>query len=83
MRQIDGVQGLGQGANLVDLDQDRVGQALADAHAEPRRVGDKQIVAHQLDFATKLVGQQLPALEIILAAAVLDGDDGELGDQIG
>ena len=46
--QLDGVQGLGQGADLVDLDEDGVGNVVVKAHLEPLGVGDEQVVAHQL-----------------------------------
>jgi hypothetical protein len=35
-------------------------------------IGDEQIVADQLDLVADLVGQRLPAGEIVLAHAVLD-----------
>jgi hypothetical protein len=75
MRHIDGVQRLGQRADLVDLDQQRVGQPLLDPHRQALGVGDEQVVAHQLDLVADLVGQQLPALEIVLGHAILDRDD--------
>jgi hypothetical protein len=34
---LDGLQRLGEGADLVDLDQDRVGDAALDAFLEPVR----------------------------------------------
>ncbi len=79
----DGFQGLGQGADLVDLDQDGVGQAALDAFGQPLGVGHEQIVADQLDLAAQRVGQQLPAFEIILGHAVLDRDDRIALDQLG
>ena len=47
------LQRLGQGADLVDLDQDGVGGAGRDAAAQALRVGDEQIVADELDFAAQ------------------------------
>lgn len=83
MRHIHGVQRLGQGADLVDLDQDGIGQALAYARGQTARIGHEQVIAHQLNAITQTVRQQLPAIEVVLGATVLDRDDGEALDQIG
>ncbi len=40
-----------------------------------RRVRDEQVVADELDLAAELVGEQLPAVPVVLGAAVLDRDD--------
>ena len=42
------------------------------------RVGDEQIVAHQLDLLAERVGQQLPAVPIVFGHAVFDRDDGRI-----
>jgi hypothetical protein len=42
------VEGLGERADLVDLDQDRVGDALVDAAGQALGVGDEQVVADEL-----------------------------------
>ena len=51
VRHLDGVERLGQRADLVDLDQDRVGEPAPDALGQPLGVGDEDIVADQLDLA--------------------------------
>ena len=88
--EVDGGERLGDGADLVDLDQDRVGHAQINALAEELDVGDEQIVADELDLAAELFGQQFPAVPIAFGAAVFDGDDRELlapalvhGDHVG
>src|SRR5690606_2120234 len=58
---LNGFQGLGQRANLVELDQDRVADALVDAFLENLGVGHEQVVTDQLYLLTDLVGQHLPA----------------------
>ena len=73
---LDGVQGLGQGADLVDLDEDGVGHALGDAVGQTGHVGDEQVVANQLDLGADGLGQHGPALPVVLGHAVLEGDDG-------
>ena len=55
-RHFDGLQRLRQGADLVDLDQHRVGGALVDAAFDPARISHEQIVADQLDAAAQLAG---------------------------
>jgi hypothetical protein len=66
LRQPDSIDGLGQRADLVDLDQDRIGNAVADPLAEALCVGDEQIVPDQLQPRSELVGQRLPARHVIL-----------------
>ena len=48
--ELDGVEGLGERADLVDLDEDRVGRAGVDAAGEPLGVGDEEVVADELDL---------------------------------
>ena len=48
MGQLDGVDRLGQRADLVDLDEDAVGDPLVDAALQPLDVGDEQVVADEL-----------------------------------
>ncbi len=49
-RHLHGFQRFGQGADLVDLDQNRIGDARLDAARQALGVGDEQIVADQLDL---------------------------------
>ena len=46
--QFDGVEGLGERADLVHLHEDRVGHAGVDALAEELDVGDEEVVADEL-----------------------------------
>ena len=77
---IDGFQCFGERADLVDLDEDGVGGAGLDAAAQADGVGDKQIVSDQLHFRTQALGEQFPAVPIILGAAVLDAASSEFYD---
>ena len=45
----DRLEGLGQGPDLVDLDQDRVADAELDPAPQPLGVGDEEVVADELD----------------------------------
>ena len=74
-RQLDGVEGLGEAADLVDLDEHGVGHTALDAALQPAGVRDEQVVADQLDAAAERLGQGGPAVPVVLGHAVLDGDD--------
>src|SRR3546814_21035576 len=65
----------GERADLVDLDQDRVAHAALDAFLEDPRVGDEQVAADQLHLLAQARGQLRPAIPVVLAHAILDGDD--------
>src|SRR5664280_2054395 len=82
VRYVHGVQGLGQGADLVEIDQQRVGAALSDALQQPLRVGDEQVVADDLDARSQLVGQPLPAVPVALVERIFEGDDRVRRDQL-
>ena len=73
---LDGLERLGECADLVDLDQDRVGGAQLDTLLEALGVGDEQVVAHQLHLVANATGELDPAVPVLLGHAVLDGDDG-------
>ena len=53
MRHVDRLYRLGQGADLVELDEDAVRGALADGTLQAPRVGDQQVVADELDAARR------------------------------
>ena len=82
-RQAHGVQRLRQRADLVHLDQDGVGHAGRDALLQRGRVGHEQVVADQLHALAQALGEQLPAVPVVLGLAVLDGDDRVAVGQIG
>src|SRR6516225_8995097 len=82
-REFYGGKGLGQGADLVDLDQDGIGAAVFDTVGQPLYVGDEEIVADQLAFAADHVGQLFPAVHIVFRHTVLDRDDRLARDEIG
>ena len=67
LRHFDGIESLGQRTDLVDLDQDRVGDALFDSFLQDRRIRDEQVVADQLDLLAQTVSQLLPAVPVTLA----------------
>jgi Helicase subunit of the DNA excision repair complex len=73
--ELDGVQSLGQGADLVQLDQDAVSATHLDALFKILDVGDEEVVADELDFLAEFLGEELPAVPIAFGHAVLDGID--------
>ena len=73
---LDGLERLGERADLVDLDQDRVGGTQLNALLEALGVGDEQVVAYELHLIANATGELDPAVPVLLGHAVLDGDDG-------
>ena len=82
MGQCHGSGRLSQGADLVDLHKDAVGNALGNATAKPLGIGDEKVVANELNLFTDLFTDQLPALPVILRAAIFDRHDRVLSRQI-
>src|SRR5690606_38029270 len=84
---LDGFQGLGQRANLVELDQDRVAGALVDAFPDNLGVSHEQCVTDQLYLLSDLVGHNVPARPVGLVHAIFDGNDrvalAQVGEVIG
>ena len=59
--QLDGLHRLGQRADLVDLHQHGVGDRLLDALLDDGRVGDEQVVAHQLHACRPAASSAAPS----------------------
>ena len=71
----DSIEGFGQGTDLVYLNQNSVCYALFNALNQTLFVGNKQVIANQLNFFAQLFGELLPAVPVILCHTVFDGDD--------
>ena len=69
------VEGLGQAADLVELDQDGVGHPPVDTLFQNTGIGDKQVVPYQLYLVADFIGKQFPAIPVGLIQAVFDGDN--------
>src|SRR3546814_20139620 len=65
VRHIDRVERFTERADLVDLDEQRVGEAVLGPLFEPQRVGDEQIVTDELALVADEVGERLPARDVI------------------
>jgi len=74
--EVDGVEGFADGADLVDFDQNAVGDVLVDSLLQEFDVGDEEVVADQLDFVAEFFGQVRPAVPVVLGKAVLERDAG-------
>ena len=72
---LDGIEGLREGADLIHLDQNRVGSTHLDALLQELHVGDKQVVAHELAAAADPLGQLYPVGPVVLIETVLNGVD--------
>src|SRR5262245_3288472 len=75
LRQGHRVQGLGQRANLVYLDENGVGGLALNSPLQEFDVGHKEIITNQLNVAPEFLGQPLPILPITLSAAIFNTDD--------
>ena len=71
----DGIQGFSERADLVDLNQNRISNALSDPFAKEFDIGYEQVIAHELDLCAQSRGQLLPARPVVFRTAVLDRDD--------
>ena len=75
---MDSLHGLGNGADLVELDQDRVGASFGDAAGDEPDVGDVKIVADDLDPVSQEGGMLAETCPIVFSQPVFNGDDGIL-----
>ena len=83
MRELHGVERLGERADLVDLDEDRVADALIDSAAQEVDVRHEEVVADQLRTSPEAIGERLPAVPVGLAEPVLDRHDRKAVAEIG
>lgn len=82
MRELDRFDGLGQRADLVQLDQDCVACAHLDAFGETLRIRDEEVVADDLELVAEALGQLLPAVPVFLVQRVFQGDDWIFRDEL-
>ena len=80
--QLDGVEGLGERAYLIDLYQYAIGAIALDALAEVLDIGDEEVVAHKLAAVADALGEHGPSLPVVLAHAIFDGVDGVGVDEV-
>lgn len=76
---LGGLNGLGQGTDLVDLQEKGVAGLELDGLLDAQRVGDSQVITDNLEVGGLV--EVRPGLPVVLSEGVLDGDDGVLGSE--
>mmetsp|Transcript_18383 Transcript_18383/g.47316 ORF Transcript_18383/g.47316 Transcript_18383/m.47316 type:complete len:211 (+) Transcript_18383:255-887(+) len=74
------IDGLSHGADLVDLQQQRVARAHLQSLLDARWVGDEEVVAHDLDLGANRVHHRLVRVPVVLVEGILDGHQRVLRD---
>src|SRR4029077_19822909 len=64
-RHFDSFDGLAYATDLVQLDEDGVADAFRNAARENLRVGNENVVTHQLDFLTEIAREDFPAVPVV------------------
>ena len=73
LRELRGLNGLRDRADLVDLEQETVAGLLLDGGLDAEGVGDREVVADDLDAGVG--GEVRPCLPVVLVEGVLNRDD--------
>src|SRR6516164_3926688 len=79
---VDALERLGERADLVRLDEDGVGDVLADRLTENPGIGDEHVITDQLQGLAKCLGNLCPTVPVRLAHTVLDADDRVAGAEV-
>src|SRR5512135_544252 len=82
LRHLDRLDRFRHGADLVQLDEHGVGDALRDPLPQDRRIGDEDVIPHDLDLLSQRVREHLPAFPVILGETVLDRHDRVLAAKV-
>src|SRR5204862_7800257 len=77
-RHLDCLERLAQRPDLVDLDENRVADAILDAAGETFRIRDEDVVADELAPLAEGARELGPSVPIVFGEAVLDRHDGIL-----
>src|SRR5690348_13533500 len=84
---VDALERLGERADLVRLDENRIGDVPGYRFAQDLRVGHEHVIAYELDGLAESLRELRPAVPVGLAHPVLDADDrvarGEIGQIVG
>lgn len=72
----DGVEGFGEGTDLIEFDQDGIGGLRFDALLETAGIGDKEIVADELDAITEGASDGSEAVPVVFGVTIFDGENG-------
>jgi hypothetical protein len=77
-----GVDGLGDGTDLVDLEEEGVASLGLDGLLDELGVGDGKVITDDLEVRARGLVEVAPGLPVVLGEGVLDGDDGVLGSEL-
>ncbi len=78
---LDGFDRLGEGADLVELDEDGVRDAELNALLDDLGVGDEEIVADELDLVAEFLVELFPAFPVAFRHTIFKRDEREfVGD---
>ena len=75
MSHLDSLKSLGNGTDLVELDEDRVSAAVSNTLGKSLGVGNKEVVAYELNLVAETLCELLPSFPVLFVESVLDGDD--------
>src|SRR5215208_3877892 len=78
VRELHRLEGLRERADLVDLYEDGVPDAIAYSAGEYLRVGYEEVVADELDPVSQLPCDHTPPIPVVFGQTVLDAQDGIL-----
>src|SRR5215207_4473339 len=78
VRELHRLEGLRERADLVDLYEDGVSDAIAYAAGEYLRVGHEEVVTDELDPVSQLLGDHSPPITVVFGETVLDAQYGIL-----
>src|ERR1035437_3215258 len=81
-RDRDRLESFGDGADLVELDEDGVRDLLPYPAGDDRGVRAEDVVADELDLLPEPLRQALPAVPVLLGEAVLEKQDRVLPDPL-
>ena len=77
---LGGVDGLGDGTDLVDLEEEGVASLGLNGLLDELGVGDGKVIADNLEVGGLV--EVAPGLPVVLSEGVLDGDNGVLGSEL-
>src|ERR1019366_5664351 len=72
---LNAAQGLGHRANLIQLDEDGICNALTNSSVENLRVGDKDVIADQLNLVAEPFREFLPPRPVVFRKAIFKRKD--------
>src|SRR4051812_45080087 len=74
-RHLDRLERFAQRADLIDLDENRIRDAVLDAAREALRVRDEQVVADELTTIAEARRELRPTIPVVFGQSILDGHD--------